>query len=58
MHPMSYYETLRLGREELLRKAEQERLARQAQVKRQRRKFFQFVRPGSRKLSLKQAKGV
>ena len=29
MHPLSDYEILRLGREELLRRAERERLARQ-----------------------------
>jgi hypothetical protein len=52
MHPMEYYETLRLGREELLRQAEMERLARRAQVKRQRRKFF-HLEPYDR-LSFKQ----
>jgi len=30
MHPLDHYETLRLGREELLRRAEHERMARQA----------------------------
>ena len=40
MHPIDYYETLRLGRAELLRQAEQERLARRAVVKRQWRWFF------------------
>lgn len=29
MHPLDHYETLRLGREELLRRAERERMARQ-----------------------------
>jgi hypothetical protein len=29
MHPLDHYETLRLGREALLRQAERERLARQ-----------------------------
>lgn len=35
MHPLGHYETLRLGREELLRRAEHERLARQVIYRRQ-----------------------
>ena len=34
MHPMDHYDTLRRGQEELLRQAEQERLARTALLKR------------------------
>ncbi len=34
MHPMSHYETLRRGREELLKRAEYERLARKARADR------------------------
>ena len=34
MHPIDHYDTLRRGREELLRQAEQERLARAALLKR------------------------
>ncbi len=56
MHPIGYYETLRHGREELLRLAEQERLARRAEGKWQWRKLFHFER--QEKLRLKQAKGV
>lgn len=33
MHPIDHYETLRRGREELLRRAEYERMARKAAVK-------------------------
>ena len=33
MHPIDNYETLRRGREELLRRAEYERMARKAMVK-------------------------
>jgi hypothetical protein len=33
MHPIDHYETLRRGREELLRQAEYERMARKAVVK-------------------------
>lgn len=33
MHPMFEYQTLRRGREELLRQAEQERMIRRARVK-------------------------
>ena len=32
MHPIDHYETIRLGREELLRKAEYERMARKAKI--------------------------
>ena len=52
MHPFEYYETLRLGREELLRQAEQERLARHTLIKRSWRRFFHAGPSG--KLSLKQ----
>jgi hypothetical protein len=33
MHPIDHYETLRRGREELLRQAEYERIARRAKIK-------------------------
>jgi hypothetical protein len=33
MHPIDHYETLRRGREELLRRAEYERMVRKARVK-------------------------
>ena len=52
MQSMEYYETLRQVREELLRQAEQERLAHRALVRRPWRKFF-HLEP-SRWLSLKQ----
>ena len=32
MHPIDHYETIRRGREELLRKAEYERMARKAKI--------------------------
>ena len=56
MHPMNYYETLRAGREELLRQAAQERLARQVVYKRWWQKLFQRER--QRTLELKHMKGV
>ncbi len=34
MHPIDHYETLRRGREELLKRAESERMARKAKVER------------------------
>src|SRR5437588_11431855 len=40
MHPMNNYETLRRGREELLRQAERERMARAATVKQLRQRKF------------------
>jgi hypothetical protein len=56
MHPMIQYETLRRGREELLRQAAQERLARQVTYKRWWRKLFHVERQSVMKL--KHAKGV
>ena len=56
MHPMVQYETLRQGREELLRQAAQERLARQVTYKRRWRKLFHVERQSVMKL--KHAKGV
>ena len=56
MHPMNYYETLRVGREELLRQAEQERLARQVVYKRWWQKLFNIE--GQRSWKLKHVKGV
>lgn len=56
MHPMGYYETLRQGREELLRQAAQHRLARQGANKRWWEKLHHLEWP--KKLNLKQAKGV
>jgi len=32
MHPIDHYETIRMGREELLRRAEYERMARKAKI--------------------------
>ena len=40
MHPMNNYETLRRGREELLRQAESERMARAATRKQRRQRKF------------------
>ena len=40
MHPMNNYETLRRGREELLRQAERERMARAAIRKQRRQRKF------------------
>ncbi len=40
MHPMNNYETLQRGREELLRQAERERMARAATVKQWRQRKF------------------
>jgi hypothetical protein len=56
MHPMVEYETLRRGREELLRQAAQERLARQVTYKRWWQKLFHVERQSVMKL--KHAKGV
>ena len=56
MHPLMEYETLCRGREELLRQAEQERLARQVTLKQWWQKLFQFER--QRVLKLKHLKGV
>jgi len=55
MHPMVEYETLRRGREELLRQAEQKRLARQLTYKRWWRKLF-YTEPQSI-MKLKHASG-
>jgi hypothetical protein len=55
MHPTIYYDTLRRGREELLRQAEQERLARQVVYGRWWHRLF-HVEP-QRKLELKHVKG-
>ncbi len=41
MHPIDHYETLRRGHEELLRRAEYERMARKARVEQSRSKNTQ-----------------
>ena len=56
MQPIEYYETLYHRREELLRQAEQERLAHRALIRRLWRKFFQLEPSG--RLSFKQEEGV
>ncbi len=43
MHPIDHYETLRRGHEELLRRAEYERMARKARVEQSRSKNTQKV---------------
>jgi hypothetical protein len=40
MHPIDHYETLRRGREELLKRAEYERMARKALVKQSTKRNF------------------
>ncbi len=56
MHPVQYYDSLRQGREELLRQAAQQRQARQVVYKHWWQKLFQIERRN--KLQLKQVKGV
>lgn len=70
MHPLGHYETLRLGREELLRRAERERMARQVVYHRYHvapghigQHFaawlgMRFMRWGVRLVRLSQAQGV
>jgi hypothetical protein len=55
---MTEYETLRRGREELLRQAAQERLARQVTYKRWWQKLFHAEHEHQGVLKLKHAKGV
>ena len=43
MHPIDHYETLRRGREELLRRAEYERMARKARAEQRKNRTIHMV---------------